>query len=89
MEFGTPPLYSEVNRVARDMDYTQLENLGPFINAMGFATTCGERYKHTNDKIKPGRMISGEDQNLAGSFLLWRGTAMKDEWLEPYYKNIG
>ena len=29
MEFGTPALYSELNRVARDMDMTQLKNLGP------------------------------------------------------------
>ena len=30
MELGSPPLYSELNRVARDMDMSQLENLGPF-----------------------------------------------------------
>ena len=29
MELGTPPLYAELNRVAREMDMSQLTNLGP------------------------------------------------------------
>jgi len=38
MELGTPQLYAEVNRVARDMDFTQLKELGPFIRALGEIT---------------------------------------------------
>ena len=29
MEFGSPTLYAELNRVTRDMDLSQLKNLGP------------------------------------------------------------
>ena len=31
MELGSPPLYAEVNRVARQMDLAYLINLGPFM----------------------------------------------------------
>ena len=31
MEFGDPPLYAELNRVSRDRDYSQINNLGPFV----------------------------------------------------------
>ena len=31
MEIGSPPLYNEANRVARDMDLTLLSELGPFV----------------------------------------------------------
>lgn len=34
MELGSPPLYAEVNRVAREMDRTRLSDLGPFIFAL-------------------------------------------------------
>ena len=40
MEFGTPPLYAEINRVARNMDLSELETLGPIIHALS-AITCG------------------------------------------------
>ena len=31
MEIGSPPLYAEMNRVARDMDTTHLKTLGPIL----------------------------------------------------------
>ena len=31
MELGTPQLYSEANRVARDMDLTMINELGPYL----------------------------------------------------------
>ena len=31
MELGMPQLYSEVNRVSRDMDLNYLKELGPYI----------------------------------------------------------
>jgi len=34
MELGSPPIYAELNRVARDMDMTQLFNLGPIARAL-------------------------------------------------------
>ena len=38
MELGDPPLYAELNRVARDMDLTQLKNLGPIQKTLGLIT---------------------------------------------------
>ena len=35
MELGSPPLYSEINRVSRTMDESQLVNLGPNLMALG------------------------------------------------------
>ena len=76
MEIGTPPLYTEVNRVCRDLDFTQLEHLGPFVRVLGYVTSWSERYKHDDDKIITGKMIGGAECNLAGSFMLWRGAPM-------------
>ena len=42
MELGSPPLYAELNRVARDMDLTQLTNLGPIAKALFIITLYAE-----------------------------------------------
>lgn len=34
MEIGTPQLFAEVNRVARELDYNYLFELGPFLKAV-------------------------------------------------------
>ena len=39
MELGSPPLYMELNRAAREMDKTKLPQLGPFALALGWV--CG------------------------------------------------
>ena len=38
LEFGAPPLYSELNRVSRDMDLSYLQTLGPFARAISQIT---------------------------------------------------
>lgn len=43
MEFGSPPLYSELNRVSRDMDLKELETLGPFAQALNRITLSAEQ----------------------------------------------
>ena len=45
MEFGSPPIYSELNRVAREMDLTQLETLGPFAWALYWITSVAEEFR--------------------------------------------
>ena len=42
MELGTPPLYAEVNRVARDMDFSLLKELGPFLKTLMMITCAAE-----------------------------------------------
>lgn len=81
LELGTPPLYSEANRVARDMDLSLLKELGPFLRALHEVTYGAEYNRDPEDKIKTGEMIEknegGIKYNIAGSFLLWRGAGMK------------
>ena len=86
MELGSPPLYLELNRAAREMDKTKLPQLGPFAAALGWVCNGAEEYKKKEDKIVPGRDIGGA---LAGCFLLFRGTAMKQDWIGDYLKNVG
>ena len=54
MELGTPPLYSESNRVARDMDLSLLKELGPFLKVLSRITYFSEHMKEPEDKIKTG-----------------------------------
>ena len=54
MEFGSPPLYAELNRVSRDMDFSQLENLGPFARALSIIPLDAENCRDEDDKIKTG-----------------------------------
>ena len=84
MEFGSPPLYAEANRVARDMDLTFLKELGPYLRALFVITRYAEAGKQSQDKVTTGAMKGGEYRNLAGVFMLWRGAAMKEEWIQPY-----
>ena len=41
------------------------------------------------EKITIGKIEGGSSFNLAGSFLLWRGAPMKDEWVLPYAIQLG
>ena len=54
MEFGSPPLYAEANRVAREMDLTYLKELGPFLKALYMITLYSESKKKKNDKVTTG-----------------------------------
>lgn len=54
MEFGQPPLYAELNRVCRDMDMSELENLGPIAKALNMITISAEGRRESEDRIKTG-----------------------------------
>ena len=82
MELGSPQLYAEANRVARDMDLDYLKELGPFLKALSEVTFYSEYNK--TDKVTPGNKLGGSSWNMSGSFLLFRGAPMKDEWVNPY-----
>lgn len=92
MEFGSPPLYAELNRVCREMDMSLLEVLGPYAKALSWITLCCEHKRNEDDKILTGKILKlkgeGSMGNIAGIFLLFRGAAMKQEWVEPYYDNL-
>ena len=42
MEFGSPPLYSELNRICRTKDTKYLRELGPFAKALSLVISLGE-----------------------------------------------
>lgn len=84
MEFGSPPLFADLNRVARDHDTSQLENLGPFAKCLSLITGGAERRRNPEDRIRTGSEIGGVKWNFAGCFFLWRGVQFKYEWLKPY-----
>ena len=84
MEIGNPQLYADVNRVVRNLDKNYLKELGPFLHALGRVTAAAESYKSAGEKIAPGNTFGGAHNNMAGSFLLWRGASMKQEWVHPY-----
>ena len=85
MEFGSPPLYSETNRVCREIDLTCLKELGPFVNAIGWICNDAEKNKEPCDKILEGSTLCTTiDNNLAGCFLLWRGAQMKKEQVDAF-----
>ena len=54
MEIGSPQLYAEVNRVARDQDQTFLKELGPFLRALGRVTAMAEYFKSKGDRVATG-----------------------------------
>lgn len=45
--------------------------------------------REENDQIKTGMMIGGTENNVSGTYMLWRGASMKQEWLQDYAQNIG
>lgn len=49
MEFGSPPLYAEANRVAREMDLSFLKELGPFLKPLSVVAANGEKNKDPGD----------------------------------------
>lgn len=85
MELGYPPLYAEVNRVSRELDFTYLKELGPYAMALYFVTMWGNFEREGNESIvKTGKSIGGVEENLTGSYLLWRGARMRREWIRDF-----
>lgn len=92
LEFGDPPLYTEVNRAARMNDMSKVETLGPFQRALISITSQAEKARDPDDRIKNGEYIfmndGGLQFNIAGIFLLFRGMPMRNEWLQNYESKI-
>lgn len=89
MEFGSPPLYAELNRVCRDMDLRYLSELGPYAMALFKVCEGAENRKNEEEKIATGMSFSKISYNLSGCFLLWRGAQMKQEWIDPFIQSMG
>ena len=85
MEIGSPALYAEANRVARDVDKSFLKELGPFLRCLNVISLRAEYFKKDNDVIITGKMINSYwKNNMYGSFLLFRGLSMLEKYIEPF-----
>ena len=51
MEFGNPPLYSDLNRAARQRDSSFLGNLGGYARALSKISELSENFREEFDKI--------------------------------------
>lgn len=90
MELGSPPLYAELNREARDSDMTQLRNLGPFLTALYYICELTEFFRKGSDKIRNGEILKNRVSfNMAGSYLMFKGVRVKEEWLQPWFDMVG
>ena len=58
MEIGTPPLYAEANRCTRDLDDSEIEELGPFIRCLSYVSLHAENQKWAIDKAETGESVS-------------------------------
>ena len=88
MELGSPQLYADANRAARDMELTYLSELGPYLKALAQITRRSENFKNQVDKVTSGKELGGIVRNISGSFMLFRGATMKNEWIYPYIQHI-
>ena len=60
------------------------------MKALGEVTLCAEEKKSVDDKVTTGKALGGEeDYNLGGSFMLFRGAPMQDDWVKPYTDKVG
>ena len=77
LEFGSPPLYAEVNNAARDHRFSLLPTLGPYVKVLSEITARAEQGRDNFDKIETGQYYEhqqgGAPNNIGGIFLLWRG----------------
>ena len=76
--------------MARTMDTKYLKELGPFLRALAVISLRVEHFKKPGDIIKTGQMIcDSQENNMYGSFLLFRGAEMMRKWMEPYLAKVG
>ena len=71
------------------MDTNYLKELGPFLRALAVITLRVEHFKKPGDIIKTGQMINiYPENNMRGSFLLFRGAEMMRKWMKPYFAKV-
>ena len=63
--------------------------MGPFLHALGKVTKEAEYNKSEGDYVARGYNLGGVDDNLGGSFMLFRGAPMQADWVKPYSDKVG
>lgn len=89
-----PSFYDELNHACISMNMALLDQLGPFAKAISCILTWTEFNR--DDRIALGCDIHNTSANIAHplgyfnqSFLLYRGAAMKDEWIDHWRDCVG
>ena len=89
-----PSFYSDLHKASRDMNLSQLDNLGPRAFAMHWIVKLAETNK--SRKVTLGAKLHKPDKGLVhdlgswySSDLLFRGTKMKSEWIEDWKSSVG
>jgi len=59
------------------------------LQALGRVTVGAEYNKSVDDKVTTGKSLGGVFYNLGGSFMLFRGAPMQDDWVKPYTDKVG
>ena len=59
------------------------------MQALGEVTLWAEDGKSVDDKVTTGQALGGVKWNLGGSFMLFRGAPMQDDWVKPYTDKVG
>lgn len=59
------------------------------MKALGVVTLKAEYHKSVDDKVTTGMALGGVKYNLGGSFMLFRGAPMQDDWVKPYTDKVG
>ena len=59
------------------------------MQALGAVTLVAESFKSVDDKVTTGVALGGVNCNLGGSFMLFRGAPMQDDWVKPYTDKVG
>ena len=82
-----PSFYDELNHACISMNMKLLDQLGPFAKAMSCILTWTEYNRE--DRIKEGINLHDPESKLSDplgyfsqSFLVYRGAAMKDDWID-------
>ena len=59
------------------------------MKALGEVTRKAELSKSVDDKVTTGKALGDLPWNLGGSFMLFRGAPMQDDWVKPYTDKVG
>jgi len=89
MEFGNPALFNVLNLTMRTGDTAYFQSLGPYSVAMMVVTSGCEDER--DDKILAGESIKEDKLNInqfRACFNLFRGGAMKREWINDYVQHV-
>lgn len=82
-----PPIYGDLNKACRKMDPEMMEDLGPYAIALyRILFACEPR---RDDRMPSTSAHRRYEEHFFKTFLVYRGVAMKQEWLDAWTTNIG